>query len=196
MRPRDVRFVKELRYEKRAAYLPMPPTKQGLTQGQWSEGRLKWWIRGGEGRARAEVRSPAGLCCSSTHLEQCDPDEPSCPKESIIQLTHPKVAQPILGVLRLQVCHCFLFRATLLLWKTPRLFAHAPNQTRFNTRSMIRRPIIVGIRGEQGRKRTEARTLLICVVHRPTSYNVSLIRHAGSWTQIWVQTGMPANRLS
>ena len=56
MRPRDVGFSLErasLRNEC-ATYLPVPPTRQGLTQGQWPEGRLKWGL--GESKVGYEPR--------------------------------------------------------------------------------------------------------------------------------------------
>ena len=58
-------------------YLLLPPTRQDLTQGQWPEVRLKVGIErwGRSGTSRGS--NPAGLCCSSTHLVQCGPDEPS-----------------------------------------------------------------------------------------------------------------------
>ena len=36
-------------------YLPLPPTKQDLTQGQWPESRYCGGLEEGEGRARAEA---------------------------------------------------------------------------------------------------------------------------------------------
>ena len=45
------------------------PTRQDLTQGQWPEGRLLWGTSQGS--------NPVGLCWSSTHLVQCEPDEHS-----------------------------------------------------------------------------------------------------------------------
>ena len=46
--------------------MSLPSTRQYLTQGQWPEDRLLLGFRGGE-----------GLCWSSAHLVQCEPDEPS-----------------------------------------------------------------------------------------------------------------------
>ena len=40
-----------------SVYLSLPPTRQDLTQGQKTEGRLKWGWKGGEGRERAETRT-------------------------------------------------------------------------------------------------------------------------------------------
>ena len=38
-------------------YLSLPPTRQDSIQGQWPEVRLQWGFRGGEGRARAKIRT-------------------------------------------------------------------------------------------------------------------------------------------
>ena len=46
------------------------------------------------------------------------------------------------------------------------LFANFSHLTRLDTRSIARRPIKVGIRGGEGRQRTEARSLLVYVAHR------------------------------
>ena len=55
------------------------------------------------------------------------------------------------------------------------LFANVSLKTRLDTRSIGRRQIKVGIRGRKGRKRAEARTLLVYVAHRLTLCNVSLM---------------------
>ena len=47
------------------------------------------------------------------------------------------------------------------------LFVAASHQTGLDTRSKVRRPIKVGIRGREGRERVETRTLLVCAAHRP-----------------------------
>ena len=43
-----------------------------------------------------------------------------------------------------------------------------------------------------GRAWAEARTLLVCAAHRPTTCNVGLMSQAVSWSQIWVQARMPS----
>ena len=45
-------------------YLSLPPTRLGLTQGQWPESRLQCEFRGGEGSARVDVRD---LLVSASH---------------------------------------------------------------------------------------------------------------------------------
>ena len=61
---------------KTSVYLSLPPTRQELTQSPKPEGRLS--DDKGEGRSGTSRDSnPAGLCCSSAHLVQCEPDEPS-----------------------------------------------------------------------------------------------------------------------
>ena len=115
-------------YTTRGALLPLPPTRQGLTKGQ----RLKWGIKGWIGRERAETRTL--LVCAGHWPTKCNVSlmsqavswtqilvqarMPSYSlnqtwglKESIMQPTHPKVAQPKLGALQPQVCHWFLFGA-------------------------------------------------------------------------------------
>ena len=42
----------------------------------WSKCRLILWIRGGK-LGQDPRLNPAGLCWSSAHLEQCEPDEPT-----------------------------------------------------------------------------------------------------------------------
>ena len=59
-------------------YLFLPSARQDLTQGQWPEGRLKVGIVEGKGSlGMSRESNPAGLCQSSAHLVQCEPDEPS-----------------------------------------------------------------------------------------------------------------------
>ena len=60
------------------------------------------------------------------------------------------------------------------------IFFSVSHQTELNTRSTIRRSIIVGIRGGEGRARAEARVLLVYAGHRPTKCYVgqmSLVGH-------------------
>ena len=45
------------------------------------------------------------------------------------------------------------------------LFVAASHQTRLDTRSKVRRPIKVGIKGGEGREQAETRTLLVCAAH-------------------------------
>ena len=51
-------------------YLPLPPTRQGLTQGQWTKGRLKCGLRGWVGRERIETRTL--LVCVGHWLTNCN----------------------------------------------------------------------------------------------------------------------------
>ena len=62
-------------------------------------------------------------------------------------------------------------------WQTrpSSLFANVSHQTRLDTRSIARKPIKVGISGGEGRKRAEARTLLVYVAHRLTKCHVNLV---------------------
>ena len=56
-------------------YLSLPPTRQDLTQGQWSEGRFIVGVKGG-GSGSSRDSNPAGLFWSSANLVQCEPDDP------------------------------------------------------------------------------------------------------------------------
>ena len=89
----------------------LPHIRQGLTQVQWPEGRLKWGL--GEGWVWAEARTL--LVCDAHRPAECNVSlmSQACPKESTMQLTHSKVAQMKAGALRLQVCHWFFFGASL-----------------------------------------------------------------------------------
>ena len=54
----------------------LPPTHD-LTHGQKPEGPIKVGIKGRERPGTIRDSNPAGLCCSSAHLVQCEPDEAS-----------------------------------------------------------------------------------------------------------------------
>ena len=76
------------------------------------------------------------------------------------------------------------------------IFSSASHQTGFDTRSMTRRLIKVGINGGVGLEWTKAHTLLVCAAHRPTKCDVGLMSQAVSRTQIWVQARMPGYSLN
>ena len=148
---------------------------------------IKVGIKGRGRSGRSRDSNPACLCCSSTHLVQCEPDEAS-------SFTNPNVGPGTYASLRLkldawssavqggQKCSsptrrlpsrswgpirprvCSWFRApirhecqTAQLKSRGRavVFVAASHQTRLDTRSKVRRPIKVGIkgRGRSGRSR-------------------------------------------
>ena len=102
--------------------------------------------RGRSGMSRGS--NPADLCCSSAHLVQCEPDEPSgftgprmgpgtyaslrlkldsrssaiqgVPKETKMQLAHPEVASSKLGALKASTLPLFLCRAQTSSRERPR----------------------------------------------------------------------------
>ena len=49
--------ILRIKGEENWLYLPVPASRQGLTRGQWPEGRLKWGLRGWVGRERIETRN-------------------------------------------------------------------------------------------------------------------------------------------
>ena len=104
-------------------YLSLPPTRQDSTQSQWPEGRSLWGFRGGDGRARAEARTllepnepswswtqiwvQARMPAYSLNIKlQC---YTKGTKVSMLQLAHPKVAQPKLGAFQPRICHWFRY---------------------------------------------------------------------------------------
>ena len=83
----------------------------------------------------------------------------------MLQIAHPEVAQPKLGALRLQVCHCPLAepRRAPESVRRPLLFANVSHHTRLDTRSKARRPIKVGMKGRgSGTSRGSNPTGLCC----------------------------------
>ena len=85
-----------------------------------------------------------------------------------------------------------LFRGALIKPKEKNvpIFANVSHQTRLDIRSKARRPIKVGIKGRGGREWAETWTLQVYAAHWLTWCNVSLMRQAVSWTQMWVQACM------
>ena len=119
-----------------------------------------------------------------------------CMLQSILQRRLPRCLFPWSDF-----CYRFLFPGVFLFfwgalyfffyW----LFVAASHQTGLDTKSKAQRPIKVEIKGEEGRERTETRTLLVCAAHRPTKCNVSQMSQAVSRIQIWIQARMPGYSL-
>ena len=86
----------------------------------------------------------------------------------MLQLTHPKVAQPkLVGGLSVSNLPLISIPHPTRMPDSPAkrpgkyVFVAASHQTGLDTRSKARRPIKVGIRGREGRERAETRTLLV-----------------------------------
>ena len=79
-----------------AYYLSLPPTRHDLTQGQKPEGSIKVGIKGRGKSGTSQDSSPAGQCCWSAHLVQCELDEAS-------SFTNPNVGPGTYASLRLKL---------------------------------------------------------------------------------------------
>ena len=58
-------------------YLSLPTTRLDLIQGQWPEGWLKVWFRGGEGQTWTDAWTLLDFAGHQAYLVQCGPDEPN-----------------------------------------------------------------------------------------------------------------------